>query len=436
MAGAAKLENFPTAEPQQTPSAHSKLAWPQYIWLIVLLPFIQALLSWDFDGNLSSLQYVMRHLSVPALTVEIFILFYAMGSGFSPLHAINRLETRVRALILVWFVFAIASSLLQYNDKLASLLTMSRFILHGCFLAAVVYCIANMRTPESSRWLNTISIGIVCYVAVLAIFALIVSEPDKFPWATRMPSATNIRQIANIVAISAAAPIALLLFGNGAYQRSSAFSLAALVMFLAWSGSRTALFAIVVSIFAAMIFVRTWPKFKAATVMMVSFVFGLVASLPLPAPSPAFGLIRMFDKMQETDNVSSGRMQFWIDTIGEISKHPWLGYGSGRFRENMHQMYGTNLNHPHNFILQFTYDWGIFGAAAILSLLLCLMWTIWKKAPTDPLIGFATGSGFLTLCAIAMVDGAFFYPLTIIAAIMMIAPILVSTDKCRGLAKL
>jgi O-antigen ligase len=404
----------------------------QWIWLIALLPFIQAIITWDYDGNLSGVQYAIRHLSIPAIAGEMVIILIAFQAGHSPIAAYKKFAMPIKMLIFGWLVIAAAASLLQFDARLMSLLSMSRYILHGLFFTAIVHLISASDQLDKNRIFYCVAAGLACYIAALTVFALTVTAPDKFPWATRMPSATNIRQIANIVAIPAAAPMALLLFGHAAYKWRSAAILFILITFIAWSGSRTALAAIIVSIFAGLIFVRKTPNWKSATLMCSSIVTGLVSSILLPSPSPMFGLLRMFDKMQEDGNVSSGRVQFWFDTIGEIAKHPLTGYGSGRFRENMNQIYGTDFNHPHNFILQFTYDWGIFGAASVIALLLCLMWAIWKRAPSDPLCGYAAAAGFVTLCAISMVDGAFFYPLTIIAAITLIAPVFASSaDKQR-----
>jgi O-antigen ligase len=319
-----------------------------------------------------------------------------------------------------------AASLINADNRLDSVFSLSRFIVHGLFFAAIVHLIRNANSFSDSYWLKIIAIGITGYVALLSIFALVVPDPENFEWALRMPSATNIRQIANIIAIPAAAPIALLLFGNRIPKYQSATIVFALTAFIAWSGSRTALFAILVSTVAALIFVRTMPNIRALASLIGSFAAGLGFSMLLPAPSPMFGLLRMFNKFQDTDNISSGRVQFWFDTFAEVSKNPWLGYGSGRFRANMNELYGISFNHPHNFILQFSYDWGVFGAVSAFALIALLMTIIWKRAPAHPLSGFAAAAGCLTLLAIAMVDGAFFYPLTIIAAICLTAPIVAS----------
>jgi O-antigen ligase len=403
-----------------------------YIWLIAFLPFIQALMSWDFDGKLNGVQYAIRHLSIPAIMVEIIIVIIAHKNKLVIYDILKNLPFLIKLMVFMWILFATVASILPMKNNIISLISMSRYILHGFFFAALFHLFLNEKNLNKSNLLKAISIGMFSYISLLLIFCLTVPDPEKFDWVMRMPSATNIRQIANLIAIPAAAPIALLLFGKKSHKIQSTVIIFCIIMFIAWSGSRTALFAIVLSIFAALIFVRTIPKIMSLTLLITSIVMGLVTSLFLPIPSPAFGLLRIFDRMQDTGDLSSGRVQFWLDTITEIAKRPW-GYGSGRFRNNMNELYGTDLNHPHNLVLQFTYDWGVFGAAAILTLLACLLLTIWKKAPSDPLTGFAAASGLLTLCAISMVDGAFFYPLTIIAAIILVTPILVDRDDNKNM---
>ncbi len=400
--------------------------WRRYVWIIALLPLLQAIISWDLDGELTAMQYAVRHLSIPAIAGELLIIAIAMNSGGSIRKLWRPIPLTVKLIAVSWFIFAMAASLLNADNRLDSVFSLSRFFVHGLFFAAIVHLIKNAASFSESYWLKIIAISIAGYVALLSIFALVVPDPANFEWALRMPSATNIRQIANIIAIPAAAPIALLLFGNRIPKYQSATIVFALVAFIAWSGSRTALFAILVSTVAALIFVRTMPQMRALASLVGSFAAGLGFSMLFPAPSPMFGLLRMFDKFQDTDNISSGRVQFWFDTFAEVSKNPWLGYGSGRFRANMNELYGISFNHPHNFILQFSYDWGVFGAAAAIALIALLMTIIWKRAPADPLSGFAAAAGCLTLLSIAMVDGAFFYPLTIIAAICLAAPIVAS----------
>jgi O-antigen ligase len=429
------LQNETSADACNIQPAETASSWQRYLWLIAFLPLIQALLTWDIDGKLDDVQYAVRHLSIPALVFETIVIAYAHKFGAAYWATLRALPKHIMMLITVGLLFSISASLFQGENRLFSIILMSIYILHGMFFIATVHIISNTIYFRLEYWLSIISIGITTYIIALIIFALALPDPINFPWDTRLPSATNIRQIANIIAIPAAAPIALLLYGNESKRRFGSIILFCIILFIAWSGSRAALTAAIASSFISLIFVRKLPEIKSLVLFIISITMGLAISILLPNPSPVFGLMRMVNRMQDTKDLSSGRVQLWIDTASEISKHPWLGFGSGRFRHNMSELYGIHLNHPHNFILQFAYDWGIFGATAMVMLLSYLLWVIWKKAPSNPLTGFAASSGFLTLCSISMIDGAFFYPLTIIAAIMLIAPLIANQDKDSGLSK-
>ncbi len=370
------------------PATDTSPQWNLSVWLIALLPLTQAILTWDLDGKLTGMQYAIRHISIPAVVGEIIILGCALKMAMSLSNIWRMPSNATKALIAIWLAFAVTASLLPEINKTGSLFWLLRFVLHGLFFAAVIHIINKTKCFTPSYWFLAISVGIIGYIAALSLFALIVPDPANFRWALRMPSATNIRQIANITAVAAVAPVALILFGDKIPKWQPAAMIFAIISFIGWSGSRTALIALIASCLTALVFVRIVPKITNLLTLLGSLIAGLIASLFLPSPAPVFGLYRMFNKMQETDNVSSGRVQFWQDTIAEISKNPWLGYGTGRFRGNMDAVYGTGLNHPHNFILQFTYDWGVFGAGAALILIASLLWTCWKNATAYPLPGF------------------------------------------------
>ena len=90
----------------------------------------------------------------------------------------------------------------------------------------------------------------------------------------------------------------------------------------------------------------------------------------------------------------------------------------------MRELYGFDFNHPHNFILQFAYDWGIFGSAAVTALLVMLGVSIARRARQHVLAGFAATSGiWLAMIMTALIDGALFHPLTIILPIAILAPV-------------
>ncbi|NJM50772.1 MAG: O-antigen ligase family protein [Sphingomonadales bacterium] len=414
-----------TASPAAIPTHQARVdtVWKTAIWLTAFLPFIQAIVTWDYDGRMEGMWFALRHYSFPAIIGEIAIIMIAIRSGMLPSTYMKSLSKTAMAALLLWAIFALFSSLFIADNRAVSMMTLIRFALHGLFLAALIHMVRQARLFSPIQWLLAIMAGILAYIAVLTLFALTIPDPANFPWMQRLPSATNIRQIANIIAIPAIAPFALLFFSNGKHKWSYAAAIFALTLFIAWSGSRGALFGMVTGTIGALILMRRIPAYSSIAAATASFFCALLASLALSLPTGSFGLFRFANKAQD---ITSGRVEIWINTITEIGKSPWTGHGAGSFNVNMHALHGIDFNHPHNFILQFAYDWGIVGGAAILLLLALFGLTIVRSAAKAPLTGFAALAGFLTLLTISMVDGALFYPLTIMMVLAMVAPVFIS----------
>jgi O-antigen ligase len=400
-----------------------RLQWQHCIWLIALLPAIQAALTWDMDGILALPDYLARHFSIPAVFGEIAIVVIACVSGFSISSAWKSAASSIKILLAVWLFFGFASSLLTDGNVIGSLLMMFRYMLHVMFFAALIHIIPADKSFSIAFWLRVLSTGTAIYIAMLSLFVLLVPEPETFRWALRMPSATNVRQIANIVAILSAAPAAMLLFDRGSARWPYLLLYVAIVAFCGWSGSRTALVAMSAGLIVGVAVCRTMPQWNRVGFIGGSWISGLAIAASLPSPGPDFGLFRILDRMREPANLSSGRVDLWTNTLTEISNNPWLGYGSGSFRTHMAETYGTFVNHPHNFVLQFVYDWGVFGAFAGLALIGLAMWLVWKSAPCEPISGFAAACGFSILLAASAIDGAFYYPLPLIATMCLLAPV-------------
>ncbi|MBP7952485.1 MAG: O-antigen ligase family protein [Sphingorhabdus sp.] len=411
------------------PSAQDGNAWLHAIGLIAAVPALLALVTWDYDGQMSGAWFALRHFSIPATMAELFVIFVALRSGLHLGLLWRALPNLAKAAAALWVLFALISVIFPADARAESAMAYSifillRFVMHGLFLAALVHLIDGAKGFYAEKWLQIITAGIIAYVAILAIFALTLPDPAQFPWTYRMPSATNIRQIANVIAIPAAAPTALILFGAASRRWAYTALLFVILLFLSWSGSRGALLALAAATCAALLLFRHMPPVKSLLSIIGAYCFAAAASLALPLPNGSFGLYRFAEKIADSADVSSGRIDIWRNTLTEIANSPWLGHGSGHFNGNMRAIYGFDFNHPHNFILQFAYDWGILGALAAALMLALLGVAIFKRsAGRANLAGFAAMASFLTLMAIGLIDGALFYPLTIMMAAATLAPI-------------
>nr|WP_246156555.1 O-antigen ligase family protein [Sphingorhabdus profundilacus] len=325
-------------------------------------------------------------------------------------------------LVTIWAIFAFISVVLAREQILASAFATLQYALHGIFLAAVVHLARSSSAAVDRRaWsISVLVIGGLVYAGLIILFALLIPDKATFPWSLRLPSGTNIRQLGYFVAIASVAPLSLILLGR---TKTALFCLtfAALVTFIAWSGSRGALIGLLLgTVVGAAVMGNALSKLRVGLAVL-SFFAGVAASIIVPNPAPEFGLIRMVSSLEQ-DDIGSGRSIVWKSTVTEISKSLWIGHGSGTFNKNMHEIYGFDFNHPHQFILQYFYDWGIFGGTAAGFLLLILFLACVKVGRQhNDAAAYASISTLCTIASVSMIDGALFYPLSIFLTGLAIA---------------
>lgn len=390
--------------------------------LLALLPSVYVLLTWDNDGKLGLLAYAMRHLSLPVSAAELFAIYLTSRQNFEIRTGIAKLDLVTKLLLGIWLIFACLPILVANSYSPQSALVTLQYGLHGIFLAALIYLAdtnQNERVTRETALLLLLSGG-VAYVGILTVFALLVPNKETFPWTMRLPSGTNIRQIGYFVAIMAVVPFSLALFSQ---KRNVVYSLilAGFVAFIAWTGSRGALAGLFFGMLAGTVFVGRIPMYSRILMVLLSIIFGLAVSLTLPTPAPEFGLVRIVSSVEQGE-IGNGRFFVWESTLTEILKSPLIGHGSGSFKHNMQEAYGLDFNHPHQFILQFVYDWGLIGgiAAGVLLLKLFLFCLTNARVSRDS-AGVAALSSMCTLAAVGLIDGALFYPFSIFLALSIVA---------------
>lgn len=386
------------------------------------LPAIFVLATWDNDGLQSPRAFSVRYLSLPVTICQLFVILLAVRSKFEVAVALKELGRLPRLLIAIWAIFAFIPVVLASEKILASAFATLQYALHGIFFAAVVHLAQSSNAKADGReWsISVLVLGGLAYAGLITLFVLLIPDKATFPWTLRLPSGTNIRQLGYFVAIASVAPLSFILLGR-TKTAVFCFTFAALVTFIAWSGSRGALIGLLFgTVVGAAVLAHALSKLRVGLAFL-SFVAGLSASIMLPAPAPEFGLIRMVSSIEQKD-IGTGRSMVWTSTVTEISKAPWIGHGSGTFNKNMRETYGFDFNHPHQFILQYFYDWGIIGgtAAGILLLILFLTCVRVGRQQNDA-AAYASISALCTIAAVGMIDGALFYPLSIFLTILAVA---------------
>jgi O-antigen ligase len=392
--------------------------------VLASLPFVQGLFTWTWSGVPNSMQALIRIFSLITLCGVIMVIFVGLKSGFDSAKAIGSAPRAVQILLAIWLVSALAAMLGNEGRLLIPALILLRYILMALAFAALIHIIRQSDRFDAAIWYWIIAVGGAVYAISLISFILLIPNPDTFSWLSGMPSATSIRHIGNYLAILALAPATLMLLGKKAHVWKAAAIAFVLITFIAWSGSRAALIGILAA--AAAGWVLTWRHVKLPRIALLIGLFGasIGTSFVLPNPSPSYGLARVVDKMQAGEDASSGRSELWQSSITEIIDVPLLGHGAGRFARNMGDKYGYDFDNPHNFVLQYLYDWGLFGGLAAMLLVGWIGLSIWQARFRAPLMLFAGAAGFAMLITIGMLEGMLYHPLKIMLVAAMIAPVL------------
>lgn len=412
----------------------SVTAWHFVAWVMALVPSLLAILTWDSDGKLTAAGYTIRHYGLPVTVAELVIIWISVRNKWFPDKLLKQLPTLAKAAILIWTITAFASAMLNAGQLTNTLFVTWRYLMHGVFFAALIGIHINARPTSDMATPTAFAMGAMLYAAILTLFVVLVPDGSEFPWVTRLPSATNVRQIGYYAAIMSVAPLAMILFAERQKIWVHAICFATLLAFVAWSGSRAALLGVAVGSLFALTAIRQKPRWKRMLLALGVALSGLGVSLPIPTPAPEFGLFRMVEATNAPD-MSSGRLHIWSKTITEIESAPLLGHGAGTFRENMGQKYDLGVNQPHQFILQYIYDWGLVGGSAALMLLgmLCLKAMSLARENSD-LTGYLALAGLFSAAMIAMIDGAFYSPLSIAIALIFLTPLFAGPGSDPGAA--
>jgi O-antigen ligase len=397
--------------------------WKIAIIIIAMMPLVQTIVTWDADGQFTLLAHYIRQYSLPTTILELTLLAICTSTGWRPHKQFFGLSRATQSLIVATVFLILISSLAASESPMVSTLFALRYAAHILLIGALVHIFSVAETDQDIEyWVWAIFFGGLIYVAALSYFAIFVPKPVDFRWSECMPSATNIRQIGNVVSLLALAPVALLLFEKNSLKTVLAWiGLTCLLTFLMWTGSRGALISLCVATGFAAWRARTAIKVNRALFFVSATVIALITSVLIPVPDSSFGLVRMAESVSSSD-LSSGRVQVWQHSVSAILDSPVLGHGAGTYRQNMVSINGVSLNHPHNFILQFVYDWGLLGGGFMLASLAIFGVELLSSPVGRADARFLASSAFVTLVSGAMIDGPLFYPLPIIIAIAMMSP--------------
>jgi O-antigen ligase len=413
----------------EPPSNHN---WRVAIIIIAVMPVFHFVATWDFDGNITIANRVLRLYSLPIVALELAVLFWASRSGWNPAYHYRCLPLLARYNISIWVIWAFGVSIMVSTSPMTSVLFAFRYSLHALLLSALIFLLSSAKHFDFKFWTSKLIIGLHAYLLLLIIFCLAVFDQKDFRWVERVPSATNIRQIGNVVGLLTIVPAAMLLFEPLREKRLLLLaSVTTAMAFIMWTGTRGAIVGFVAAICVAGWMLRSAIPVSRFAGLAFSLAVALAISVIIPIPSDEFGIIRIADSFSGSDP-SSGRVAMWKSTIEAIKSAPILGHGSGTYRDNMLLLNNYPYNHPHNFVLQFAYDWGVFGGSCALLLLCGLGWAVIKSNRATDEKRFVGVGGIVAVVSVGLIEGTLFHPLPIIIALTLSTPALIHASIAAG----
>jgi O-antigen ligase len=407
----------------------------EQIWFFVIVaismtPLVQGLLTTTLDGYVTYPQSVIRVLSVVTILADLFVVIVGIKLGFLQ-YIRSSISTSAKILFAVLFASAMLPVFTDNSLVMFSLLITLRFFLQVTVLFCLIHILSSSSKFDVVRYFSVMMAGVFLYIAYIILIIAMIPNHASFYWLGGLPSATNVRHIGNYVAIMLFAAIGLFLFIKNPNQWRILGATFVATMFLAWTGSRAAFVGLIVALPTAIYVVRHKVSATRIGILAATLIVAVLATVPLPTPDPSYGVMRMINAsdVRQSSDISSSRTIVWQHTIEDIAQAPLAGHGAGRFLSNMDAKYRYDLDNPHNFVLQFGYDWGILGLAIVLLLLVFGSVKLFKLPIISPLATFCAVSGLMLMLSIGMLEGMFYHPLKMLLASALIAPAFASARR-------
>ena len=377
-------------------------------WLLVAAcPVLFAVATWPIPGWAT--QDTIRHFSLPIIAIETIIVLVAFGRGFQLDQALLRLPAWSKTALAVLIAVAVGTAVLVAADTHGAVARTCSSIIHVLFALALVHLFETAWRPLVAQVWVAIALGTMGFGLVLGLFVSSTAPPETFEWPVFYLAVTNARQLGFYSVVGACAAFGVAL-GSSDHRRFLAWlAIASAMLGISfWSGTRSSIVAFVA---AFAIGARLFPalrRAKAMAGMLLSLFGGLAIGLASPTPHPMFGPLRMLVS-SSSDDPGSGRTEIWLGTLRVFRDKPLFGYGESQFRLLVPEVHGA-YNHPHNWMLQILFQWGLVGAFCYFALA-ALVWIHFERSVRD--LGDSALPAYLvaiSLLVYALYEGTLYHP--------------------------
>ena len=381
----------------------SRAAW----MLVACSPIIFALLTWPIF--FFAAQDAVRHYSLPIVAIEMTTVVLALATGWQPSQSLAAAPPWCKAALAILGAVATGTALFVAPDQPAAVLRTLTSIFHVLFALSLVHLFAKAWRPLDTAIWPSIALGTLGYVVLLVPYVASITNPENFDWGYFMFGVTNVRQTGFYSVVGACVAFGLAISSND--KRTYSLWLVVASILLAesfWSGTRSSLIAFAA---ACIVGLRLFPSLRtlrAARSFMLSTVLGLMLSLLHQVPHPLFGALRLWIASGSADP-GTGRLEIWRGTARMFLERPLFGFGESQFRLLLPEVEGA-YNHPHNWVLQILFQWGLVGAVCYFSLAV-FIWFRFEGAIRR--MGSAALPAYLTATSLliySLYEGTMYHP--------------------------
>lgn len=401
------------------------------VWLLVAAsPIVFGALTWRLGPSV--LQDVVRRFSVPIAVTELLVILFALRGGFGLREPFTRAPAWTKVALAILGVVAFGTALTATADPFSAKVRTLTSVLHVLFALSLIHLLSGRWRPLRAAVWPSIVLGTLGFMVLVAAMVATIEDPQAFDWLRFHLGVTNVRQLGFYSVIGAAAALGLALTAPGERTRWGWIGATGVLLALSfWSGTRSSLAAFgATSVFAALAFPGL-RSVAAARTWALAVLLGLCLSFLHQVRHPAYGAFRIWAS-SEGDNPDTGRLEVWLGTLRVIPQSPWIGFGESQFRSLVPEAGGV-FNHPHNWLLQIVFQWGVIGAACYFALAAFVLHRFYRSTRA---IGSAALPAFLvatSLLVYALYEGTLYHPYPISMLLVAIAWVVTGDTRSGGL---
>lgn len=194
---------------------------------------------------------------------------------------------------------------------------------------------------------------------------------DTIRWQFAIPGFISLRLFGALVAPFAVMMLYLAVAkGDERPYRGWIYAASALTVgMIVWSGTRAAVLGVAVSGLIAFVWYRPrWTRRTLTATAAAAAVGAALALVLLPYGDPDFYLVLPSDFVGGARTMASGRVELWLASLDAYRTVVPFGAGPGASAWIIPPELGTQIQ-PHNILVSFLLNWGIFATGAALYLL-------------------------------------------------------------------